>query len=64
MLSPLRMHGPQTLASINDYNNLVPYPRIHGVLPSFAKFAPAGFYPTDGEDTIAELVKSIFTKET
>jgi hypothetical protein len=65
MLSPLRMSGPQTIASINDLiTNLVPYPRIHNVLPSFAKFTPEGSYPADGEETIAQMVQSVFSKDT
>jgi hypothetical protein len=64
MLSPLRMPGPQTLASINDYNTLVPYPRIHAVLPSFAKFTPESSFSTSGENTTAELFYSLFSKET
>ena len=57
MLAPLRLRGPQTLASIDDLiTNLVPYPRIHFVLPSFAKFTPEDSYPTSGEASLADLM--------
>ena len=62
MIAPLRLPGPQTLASIRDIiTNMVPYHKLHFVLPSFAKFTPEDNYPTSGEASLADLMQSIFT---
>ena len=65
MLAPMRFSGPATVASISDIiTNLVPYPRIHNVFPSLAKFTPESTYPIDGNETLDNLMQSVFTKDT